>query len=103
MTIQQNQISIQNQQINNQQQQINSLIMGTSQDVDSLSPSPPPEEKKDEPEPEADKPAGLKKVTATSSGQVQRIQLTKNPQVKQQPAAQAKAREPLNSVGGGNR
>lgn len=108
VTIQQNQISIQNQQINNQQQQINSLIMGTSQDVDSLSPPPLPEEKKrkpepaePEPEPESpdDKPAGLKKVIATPSGQVQRIQLTKNSQVKQQQQTQAKdrAKEPMKS------
>ena len=106
MTIQQNQISIQNQQINNQQQQINSLIMGTSQDVDSLSPPPLPEEKKrkpepaePEPEPESpDKPAGLKKVIATPSGQVQRIQLTKNSQVKQQqPQSKERAREPMKS------
>ena len=108
MTIQQNQISIQNQQINNQQQQINSLIMG-SQDVDSLTPSPPPpmaepKEKMKKPEPEVDKPAGLKKVNTTPTGQVQRIQLTKNSQVKQQPPqlppqAKDRAREQLKSTG----
>ena len=109
MTIQQNQISIQNQQINNQQQQINSLIMG-SQDVDSLTPSPPPpmaepKEKMKKPEPEVDKPAGLKKVNTTpNTGQVQRIQLTKNSQVKQQPPqlppqAKDRAREQLKSTG----
>ena len=109
MTIQQNQISIQNQQINNQQQQINSLIMG-SQDVDSLTPSPPPpmaepKEKMKKPEPEVDRPAGLKKVNTTPTGQVQRIQLTKNSQVKQQqppqlpPQAKDRAREQLKSTG----
>merc|ERR1719295_1931227 len=64
-----------------------------------------PKEKMKKPEPEVDRPAGLKKVNTTPTGQVQRIQLTKNSQVKQQqppqlpPQAKDRAREQLKSTG----